>query len=160
VKAAACRANPRAVLIEAASPITVPDPAAIRGRRVLVVEDGPSITHGGMPYGAGELAAERFGAAEMVDPRPYAVGSLRDIFAAYPHITRVLPAMGYGPDQLRELAATIRAAPCDTVILGTPVDLRRILAMDRPVARVRYDLLEIGRPTLEDVLAQRGLLET
>jgi len=160
VKAAACRANPRAVLIEAASPITVPDPAAIRGRRVLVVEDGPSITHGGMPYGAGELAAERFGAAEMVDPRPYAVGSLRDIFAAYPHITRVLPAMGYGPDQLRELAATIRAVPCDTVILGTPVDLRRILAMDRPVARVRYDLLEIGRPTLEDVLAQRGLLET
>jgi len=160
VKAAACWANPRAVLIEAASPITVPDPAAIRGRRVLVVEDGPSITHGGMPYGAGELAAERFGAAEMVDPRPYAVGSLRDIFAAYPHITRVLPAMGYGPDQLRELAATIRAVPCDTVILGTPVDLRRILAMDRPVARVRYDLIEIGRPTLEDVLAQRGLLET
>jgi predicted GTPase len=105
-----------------------------------------------MPYGAGELAAERFGAAAMADPRPFAVGSLRETFAAYPHITRVLPAMGYGPDQLRELEATIRATPCDTVILGTPVDLRRILTIDRPVARVRYDLTEIGRPTLEDLL--------
>ena len=152
VKAAARRANPRAALIEAASPIAVPDSAAIRGRRVLVVEDGPTLTHGGMPYGAGELAAERFGAVEIVDPRPYAVGGLRETFRAYPQITRVLPALGYGPEQVRELEATIRATPCDTVILGTPVDLRRIIAIDRPVARVRYDLLEIGRPTLEDVL--------
>ena len=135
----------------------MPDPAAIRGRRVLIVEDGPSLTHGGMPYGAGELAAERFGAAEIVDPRPYAVGSLRETFRAYPQITRVLPAMGYGPEQVRELEATILATPCDTVILGTPVDLRRIMAIDRPVARVRYDLQEIGRPNLEDVLAQAGM---
>ena len=130
----------------------MPDPAAIRGCCVLIVEDGPSLTHGGMPYGAGELAAERFGAAEVVDPWPYAVGSLREIFRASPQIIRVLPAMGYGRDQVRELEATIRATPCDTVILGTPVDLRRILAIDRPVARVRYDLMEIGRPRLEDVL--------
>ncbi|HYB73214.1 MAG TPA: GTPase [Candidatus Sulfotelmatobacter sp.] len=152
VKAAARRANPRAVLIEAASPIAVPDAGAIRGRRVLIVEDGPTLTHGGMPYGAGELAAERFGAAEVVDPRPYAVGSLRDTFRVYPQITRVLPAMGYGQDQVRELEATIRATPCDTVILGTPVDLRRVMTIDRPVARIRYDLMEIGHPTLEDVL--------
>jgi predicted GTPase len=152
VKAAASRANPRAVLIEAASPITVPDEGAIRGRRVLIVEDGPSLTHGGMPYGAGELAAERFGAAEVVDPRPYAVGSLRETLRAYPQITRVLPAMGYGRDQVRELEATIRLTPCDTVILGTPVDLRRVMTIDRPVARIRYDLMEIGRPTLEDAL--------
>ncbi|HEY7677391.1 MAG TPA: GTPase, partial [Candidatus Methylomirabilis sp.] len=141
VKAAARRANPRAVLIEAASPIAVPDAGAIRGRRVLIVEDGPTLTHGGMPYGAGELAAERFGAAEVVDPRPYAVGSLRETFRAYPQITRVLPAMGYGRDQVRELEATIRATPCDTVILGTPVDLRRVMTIDRPVARIRYDLM-------------------
>jgi predicted GTPase len=152
VKAAARRANPRAVLIEAASPITVPDEGAIRGRRVLIVEDGPTITHGGMPYGAGELAAERFGAAEVVDPRPHAVGSLRETLRAYPQITRVLPAMGYGRDQVRELEATIRLTPCDTVILGTPVDLRRVMTIDRPVARIRYDLMEIGRPTLEDAL--------
>jgi predicted GTPase len=152
VKAAARRANPRAVLIEAASPITVPDEGAIRGRRVLIVEDGPTLTHGGMPYGAGELAAERFGAAEVVDPRPYAVGSLRETLRAYPQITRVLPAMGYGRDQVRELEATIRLTPCDTVILGTPVDLRRVMTIDRPVARIRYDLMEIGRPTLEDAL--------
>jgi len=152
VKAAARRANPRAALIEAASPIAVPDAGAIRGRRVLIVEDGPTLTHGGMPYGAGELAAERFGAAEVVDPRPYAVGSLRDTFRVYPQITRVLPAMGYGQDQVRELEATIRATPCDTVILGTPVDLRRVMTIDRPVARIRYDLMEIGHPTLEDVL--------
>ena len=105
-----------------------------------------------MPYGAGELAAERFGAAPIVDPRPYAVGSQRETFAAYPQIGRVLPAMGYGPDQVRELEATIRATPCDAVILGTPVDLRRIMAIQQPVARVRYEILEIGRPTLEDVL--------
>ncbi len=116
------------------------------------MEDGPALTRGGIPYGAGELAAERFGAAEMVDRRHYAVGSLRETFRQYPQIARVLPAMGCGREQMRELEATIRAVPCDTVILGIPVDLRRVLTIDRPVARARYELMEIGRPRLEDVL--------
>lgn len=147
--------NPNAVVIEAASPITVDDPAALRGKKVLVIEDGPTLTHGEMAYGAGWMAARRFGAAEIVDPRPYAVGSIAETYKKYPTTGAVLPAMGYGPAQVQELEATIRATPADLVLVGTPIDLRRILKLDRPAQRVRYDLQEIGHPTLADVLTER-----
>ncbi len=144
--------NPHAPILEAASPIFVDDPAAIRGKRVLVVEDGPTLTHGGMAYGAGWVAAKRFGAAEIVDPRPYAVGSIRDTYAKYPTTGAVLPAMGYGETQIRELEETINRADADLVIIGTPIDLRRVLKIDKPSDRVRYELQVIGTPTLEDLL--------
>ena len=144
--------NPRATLVEAASPIFVEDPAAIRGKRVLVVEDGPTLTHGGMAYGAGWVAARRFGAREIVDPRPYAVGSIAQTFARYPSTGPVLPAMGYGEGQIRELEQTINNAQADLVLIGTPIDLGRILDLNKPVQRVRYELQEIGRPTLADLI--------
>ncbi len=147
--------NPRAIVVDAASPIFVEDPDAIRGKRVLVVEDGPTLTHGEMSYGAGVTAARRFGAAELVDPRPYAVGSIAETFRKYPHIGPLLPAMGYGAQQIRELEETINATPCDLVLAATPVDLRRMLRVRYPVDRVRYELQVIGRPTLEEILAQR-----
>ncbi len=147
--------NPHAPILEAASPIFVDDPAAIRGKRVLVVEDGPTLTHGGMAYGAGWVAAKRFGAAEIVDPRPYAVGSIRDTYAKYPTTGAVLPAMGYGETQIRELEETINRADADLVIIGTPIDLRRVLKIDKPSDRVRYELQVIGTPTLEDLLKAR-----
>ncbi len=147
--------QPEAVVIEAASPIFVDDPAAIRGRRVLVVEDGPTLTHGEMAYGAGFVAARRFGASEIVDPRPYAVGSIRETYAKYPTTGAVLPAMGYGEAQIRELEATINRAEADLVIVATPINLTRLIRVNKPVQRVRYELQEIGRPTLEDVLAPR-----
>ncbi len=147
--------NPQAVIIEAASPIFVDHPEAIRGRRVLVVEDGPTLTHGEMAYGAGYIAAQRFGAAEIVDPRPYAVGSIRETYAKYPTTGTVLPAMGYGEAQIRELEATINAADADLVIVATPIDLTRLIRVNKPTQRVRYELQEIGRPNLEDVLAPR-----
>lgn len=146
--------NPEAVIIEAASPIFVEDPAAIRGKRVLVVEDGPTLTHGGMAYGAGIVAARRFGAAEIVDPRPYAVGSIVATFEKYPQTGPLLPAMGYDEQQIEELEETINATPCDVVIVATPIDLRRIVEIRRPTQRVRYELQEIGQPTLEEVLAE------
>lgn len=146
---------PQALVIEAASPIVVEEPAAIRGRKVLVVEDGPTLTHGEMAYGAGIVAARRFGAAEIIDPRPYAVGSIQDTFARYPGTGPLLPAMGYGNAQQRDLEATINATPCDMVIVATPIDLARIVHIDRPSQRVRYELQEIGRPTLEDILTER-----
>jgi len=144
--------NPGAMIVEAASPIEVEDPLAIAGKRVLVVEDGPTLTHGEMPYGAGVVAARRFGAAEVVDPRPYAVGSLAETYRRYPSTGAVLPAMGYGAEQRRELAATIDAVPCDLVLIATPIDLGRIITIERPTQRVRYDLQEIGRPNLTDAL--------
>lgn len=144
--------NPGAMIVEAASPIEVEDPLAIAGKRVLVVEDGPTLTHGEMPYGAGVVAARRFGAAEVVDPRPYAVGSLAETYRRYPSTGAVLPAMGYGAEQRRELAATINAVPCDLVLIATPIDLGRIITIERPTQRVRYDLQEIGRPNLTDAL--------
>ncbi len=147
--------NPQAVIIEAASPIFVDQPEAIRGRRVLVVEDGPTLTHGEMAYGAGYIAAQRFGAAEIVDPRPYAVGSIRETYAKYPTTGAVLPAMGYGEAQIRELEATINAADADLVIVATPINLTRLIRVNKPTQRVRYELQEIGRPNLEDVLAPR-----
>lgn len=147
--------NPRAIVVDAASPIFVEDPDAIRGKRVLVIEDGPTLTHGEMSYGAGVTAARRFGAAELVDPRPYAVGSIAETFQKYPHIGPLLPAMGYGEEQIQELEATINATPCDLVLAATPIDLRRVLKVRYPVDRVRYELQVLGRPTLEEILVQR-----
>ena len=147
--------NPEAVIIEAASPIVVDDPEAIRGKRVLVIEDGPTLTHGEMAYGAGVVAARRFGAAEIIDPRPYAVGSIVETYKKYPTTGAVLPAMGYGREQIRELEQTINNTPCDLVIVATPIDLRRVMTINRPADRVRYELQEIGHPTLEDVLRRR-----
>jgi predicted GTPase len=144
--------NPRATVVEAASPIFVEGGAELRHKRVLVVEDGPTVTHGGMPYGAGWVAAQRYGAAEIVDPRPFAVGSIRDTFAAYPGTGPVLPAMGYGEKQIRELAETIRKTPADMVVIGTPIDLAAVARLDKPSVRVRYELEELGEPTLSDVL--------
>jgi predicted GTPase len=147
--------NPQAAIVEAASPIFVDDPQAIRGKNVLVIEDGPTLTHGEMSYGAGIFAARRFGAASIVDPRPYAVGSIAQIFARYPHIGPLLPAMGYGQVQMAELAETINNTPCDLVIVATPVDLRNLLEINRPTQRVRYELQVIGQPTLQEILANR-----
>ncbi len=146
--------NPRAVVIEAASPLTVEDPSAIAGKRVLVVEDGPTLTHGEMKFGAGVAAARRFGAAALVDPRPYAVGSIRKTFQDYPEIGTLLPAVGYGEAQMNDLKATIEAADCDLVIIATPIDLRRTIRLNKPVLRVTYELQEIGKPDLDDVLAR------
>jgi predicted GTPase len=146
--------NAGATIIEAVSPIFVDDPEAVRGKRVLVIEDGPTLTHGEMAYGAGMVAARRFGAAEIVDPRPYAVGSIVATYDKYPTTGPVLPAMGYGEEQTRELEQTIRNTPCDLVIIATPIDLRRVVAFDKPSQRVRYELQEIGRPNLTDVLGR------
>ena len=144
--------NPKATVIEAASPIFVDDPGAIRGKSVLVIEDGPTLTHGEMAYGAGVVAARRFGAAEIIDPRPYAVGSIIDTYQKYPGTGPVLPAMGYGPDQMRELGETINNTPSDLVLVATPIDLRRVVEINRPSQRVRYELQEIGQPTLAEIL--------
>jgi predicted GTPase len=144
--------NPDATVIEAASPIFVEEPGAIRGKRVLVVEDGPTLTHGEMAYGAGVVAARRFGAAEIIDPRPYAVGSILETYEKYPTTGNVLPAMGYGQEQVHELEQTIDRTLCDLVIVATPIDLRRVVKIDRPSQRVRYEIQEIGRPSLADVL--------
>ncbi|MFP3854227.1 MAG: cyclic 2,3-diphosphoglycerate synthase [Anaerolineales bacterium] len=144
--------NPEATIIEAASPIFVDDPNAIRGKRVLVVEDGPTLTHGEMAYGAGWVAARRFGAAEIVDPRPYAVGSIVDTYEKYPTTGEVLPAMGYGDKQRQELQETINNAEADLVLIGTPIDLGKILEINKPAQRVRYELQVIGQPTIEDIL--------
>ncbi|MBC7228703.1 MAG: GTPase [Thermoflexales bacterium] len=147
--------NPQAIVVEAASPIFVEDPGAIQGRRVLVIEDGPTLTHGEMAYGAGVTAARRFGAAELVDPRPYAVRSIAETFRKYPHMGPLLPAMGYGDEQIRDLEETINATPCDLVLAATPVDIRRLLKVRYPVDRVRYELQVLGRPTLEEILLRR-----
>jgi len=149
------RVNPTATIVEAASPIFVEDPIAIRGKHVLVVEDGPTLTHGEMAYGAGVVAAKRFGAAEIVDPRPYAVGSVVNTYKKYPTTGQVLPAMGYGDQQMCELEETINATPCDMVIIATPIDLGRLLKIYRPYQRVHYELQVIGRPTLEEILRGR-----
>ncbi len=148
-------ANPGAIVVEAASPITVEHPDLIGGKRVLVVEDGPTITHGGMAEGAGAVAARRHGAAELIDPRPFAAGSLAGVYAAFPHIGRVLPAMGYGPQQRSELEETIRAAAPDTVVIGTPIDLARVVDLgDLPRTRVFYELEITSGPTMDELLAR------
>ncbi len=144
--------NPMATIIEAASPLFVENHQKISNQRVLVIEDGPTLTHGGMKYGAGALAAQRYGAKEIVDPRPWLVGTLKETFEKYPDIGPLLPAMGYGKNQMNDLQATINAADCDLVVVGTPIDLTRVIEINKPSIRVRYELQEIGYPTLESIL--------
>ncbi|MCD6485439.1 MAG: GTPase [Candidatus Odinarchaeota archaeon] len=145
-------ANPNAIVIDAESPITVENPDAIKGKRVLVVEDGPTLTHGGMKFGAGYLAAKKYGAKEIIDPRPYAMGSIKETYKKYPHLDLILPAMGYGKQQIKELEETINKADADLVIIGTPIDLRRLIKINKPADRVRYELKEKGPTTLEDII--------
>jgi predicted GTPase len=152
VRANVAAANPQAVIVEAASRVRIDDAEVVRGKRVLVVEDGPTLTHGEMKIGAGVVAALRNGAAELVDPRPYLVGRLRETFEIYPDIGTVLPAMGYGDDQLGDLEATINATDCDSVVIGTPIDLSRIVDIKKPNTRVFYDLEEVTKPDLSDLL--------
>jgi predicted GTPase len=147
--------NPDAVIIDAASPISVEDPSLIHGKKVLVIEDGPTLTHGEMAYGAGTVAAVKFGAYKLVDPRPYTVGTISKTFKTYPDIGVLLPAMGYGEQQMKDLEKTIAQTECDTVIIGTPIDLRRIIRIDKPSVRVTYELQEIGKPDLADILKDK-----
>lgn len=147
--------NPKAIIVEAASPLFVTDPSAIRGKRVLVIEDGPTLTHGEMAYGAGWVAARRFGAAAIVDPRPYAVGTIVETYQKYPSTGPILPAMGYGEAQMRDLEQTIANAPVDLVISATPIDLTRVIRIDKPIQRVRYELAEIGQPDLASILTEK-----
>ena len=146
--------NPDAIVIDGASPISVENYQDIKGKRVLVVEDGPTLTHGEMEYGAGVVAAEKFGAAELVDPRPFTVGTITETFEKYPEIGTLLPAMGYGDQQIKDLEETINKSDCDLVVIGTPIDLRKLVKINKPAVRVTYDLQEIGKPDLKDVLAK------
>jgi predicted GTPase len=148
------KTNPPAVVVDAASTISVEKPEIIRGKRVLVVEDGPTLTHGDMKIGAGIVAAKRFGAAEIIDPRPYAVGKLAETYRLYPNVGKLLPAMGYGEEQVRDLTTTIERTDCDSVIIATPIDLGRIVRINKPTTRVEYSLQEIGHPNMDDVLAR------
>ena len=154
VKANIAKVNPKAIVVEANSPPVLADPSLVKGKRVLVIEDGPTLTHGEMKIGAGTVAAQQHGAASLVDPRPFLVGSLVDTFKTYPNIGVLLPAMGYGADQMKDLAATINASDADSVVIGTPIDLGRILEIDKPHTRVTYDLAEIGSPNLTEVLGK------
>lgn len=146
---------PNAVVVDAASPLTIDHPELIRGKKVLVVEDGPTLTHGEMKYGAGVVAAQKYGAKEIIDPRPYAIGTIKDTYTKYPGIGTLLPAMGYGKKQIQELEDTINAVDCDIVIIGTPIDLSRIIKINKKSIRVKYELQEIGKPNLEEVLSQK-----
>ncbi len=147
--------NPKAIVVDGASPLFVKDGDKIRGKRVLVVEDGPTLTHGEMQYGAGVMAAYRYGAADLVDPRPYAVGTIADTYRKYPDIGTLLPAMGYGSKQMKDLEKTINKADCDLVVVATPIDLGRIVSFNKPTVRVTYELQEIGAPTLADILKKK-----
>jgi len=144
--------NPNAQIVMAASPIMVEDPSVIRDKRVLVIEDGPTLTHGGMQYGAGTIAAKEFGAAQIIDPRPYTVASIAETYNKYPEIGKLLPAMGYGEKQIKDLQATVDRVDCDAVVIGTPIDLTRLIHFKVPTTRVRYELQEIGYPTLDELL--------
>lgn len=144
--------NPKATVIKANSRLEIDDPDLIKDKKVLVVEDGPTLTHGEMKYGAGIVAAQRFGAKEIVDPRPWTVGSISDTFKKYPEIGTLLPAMGYGPQQVKDLEETIKKTPCDTVVIGTPIDLARVIDVDKPTVRVKYELQEISSPDLKSIL--------
>jgi len=146
--------NPNAIIIEAASPISVEDESVIRNKRVLVVEDGPTLTHGEMTYGAGHVAARKYGAKEIIDPRPWVVNSIAETFKKYPHIGTLLPAMGYGGKQIQDLETTINKVECDSVIIGTPIDLRRIIKFNKPSTRVYYELEEIGKPNLNEIVTR------
>jgi len=144
--------NPKAIVVDAASTLDVDDPSVIKGKMVLAIEDGPTLTHGEMKIGAAVVAAQKFGAAGFVDPRPYTVGKLSETFKTYPNIGVLLPAMGYGEQQLKDLEATINRTECDSVVIGTPIDLSRIIKINKPYTRVNYNLQEIGRPNLNEVL--------
>ncbi len=146
--------NPKAAVFEMACRVAIPDPSLVKGQRVLVVEDGPTLTHGEMPYGAGVVAARQYGAAELVDPRPYAVGSIRSTYERYRHLTNLLPAMGYSAMQRHELEETIRRTPCDLVLIATPIDLARVIKLDRPNLRVTYEVEELTKPGLAELLAK------
>ncbi len=152
LRASAAEFNPRALVLQTASRISVEGGERIRGKKVLVIEDGPTVTHGGMAYGAGALAARQYGAAEKVDPRPFAAGSLKTVFENYPHLTQVLPAEGYFPEQLRDLEATIQHTPCDLVLVATPIDLSRLIKITQPVLRVSYRVEDWGEPRLEQII--------
>ena len=152
------KVNPNAIIIEADSPIEVDDPNLIKGKRVLVVEDGPTLTHGEMTIGAGVVAAMQNGAKELVDPRPFAVESIQETYRIYPKIGTLLPAMGYGKKQMKDLEESINRADCDAVVIGTPIDLRRIININKPATRVRYYLKELSKPTIEDILRERKLI--
>ena len=146
--------NPNAKILEAASPITADRPELIKGKKVLVIEDGPTLTHGNMPYGAGAIISKKLGASEIVDPRPYAVGSIKETYKKYTHLGAILPAVGYGERQIAELKETIDKTPCDTVVIGTPIDLRRVMTIDKPTVRVKYELKVLGPTTLEQILEE------
>lgn len=152
VRANIQKVNPDAVIVDAASPIFIENSSLIRGKRVLVVEDGPTLTHGNMSYGAGAIGARKYGAKELIDPRPYAVGSIKETFDKYNHLSYILPAMGYSKTQLEELEQTIAKVDAEVVVIGTPIDLRKVLNIKQPTVRVRYELQEIGEPNLEDLL--------
>jgi len=145
--------NPNATVIDAASPLFVKNPSIIRGKRCLVIEDGPTLTHGEMTYGAGFIAAKKFGASEIIDPRPYAVGSIVNTYKKYTHLDKILPAMGYGKKQIKELEESINKSDAEVVVIGTPIDLTRIMNIKKPTVRVTYELQEIGKPDLEEVLS-------
>ncbi len=151
--------NPTAIVVDAASPLTVTGAEKIQGKRVLVVEDGPTLTHGEMQYGAGVMAARKFGAAELVDPRPFAVGTIKGTFEKYPEIGVLLPAMGYGKKQMKDLEKTINSTKCDLVVIATPIDLGRLIKINKPTVRVEYSLQEIGQPTLETVLRAKKFIK-
>jgi predicted GTPase len=152
VRESIAKVNPKAAVIDGASPIKIDDPSIIKGKKVLVVEDGPTLTHGEMKIGAGTVAAKKFGALECIDPRPYLVGKLKETFEKYPNIGELLPAMGYGDQQVKDLEKTIKNTKCDSVIIGTPIDLNRIIKIDKPNTRVYYDLQEIGNPNLKEFI--------
>ena len=150
------RVNPLATVVNASSPVSVDDPDIIKGKRVLCIEDGPTLTHGEMRFGAGTIAARRYGAAELVDPRPYTVGHIAESFRLYPHIGALLPAMGYSKEQLKDLETTVNRTDCEAVVVATPIDLRRVIKINKPSTRVHYELQEIGEPTLEGILTAFG----
>jgi len=147
--------NSHAQIIEAESLISIDKPELIKGKRVLVVEDGPTVTHGNLPFAAGYVAAERYGATEIVDPRPYAVGSLKSVFKEYTHMKNVLPSLGYGSEQIKELEKTINSVVCDSVVLGTPSDLMSFMKINKPYARVNYELKELTTPDLKEIMKQK-----
>jgi predicted GTPase len=147
--------NPKAIVVRGASIIKVDNEDLVKGKKVLVIEDGPTVTHGGMPIGAGTIAAKTLGASEIVDPRPFAFGSISEAYKKYPHMTSILPALGYGDAQVKELEKTINAMPCDLVVIGTPIDLRNVLTLNKPAVRARYELQDEGSPNLREILNQR-----
>ncbi|MFO7814856.1 MAG: cyclic 2,3-diphosphoglycerate synthase [Halanaerobiales bacterium] len=149
--------NPEATVVDAASPLFVEDPSLIKNKRVLVVEDGPTLTHGDMEYGAGAIAARKFGAKELIDPRPFAVGSINETFEKYTHLSDILPAMGYGKKQMKELEDTINDSDAEAVVVGTPIDLTKIIDIDKPHTRVKYELQEVGKPNLQDIIEKMNL---